>query len=84
MKLYNIPDAREFFSRVQGCSGRVFVVEKDGNMQDLKALAQSFICSEMVDNISGIPEIRIVAEKPSDSIALLNYVAGMHFDKKSA
>lgn len=84
MKLYNITNAAEFLNRVLACRGMVYAVEADGRAHDLKALAQYLISSNMADKIDGIREIDLAVEKPADRALLLNYVAGMKLNRKTA
>ena len=84
MKLYNISNAGEFLTRVLDCKGMVYAVESDGRAQDLKELAQYLISSGMAGKIEGIREIDLAVEKPVDRTLLLNYVAGMKLNRKTA
>lgn len=84
MKLYSISNAGEFLNRVLDCKGMVYAVEPDGEAQDLKLLAQYLINSNMADRIDGFREIDLVVEKPADRVLLLNYVAGMKLNRKTA
>lgn len=84
MKLYNISNAGEFLNRVLECKGMVYAVEPDGKAQDLKELAQYLIGSGMADKIDGFREIDLAVEKPVDRTLLLNYVAGMKLNRKTA
>ena len=84
MKLYTISNAEEFLTRVLDCKGMVYAIEADGKAQDLKALAQYLISTGMAGKIDGFREIDLVFEKSVDRTLLLNYVAGMKLNRKTA
>ena len=59
-----------------------FDVILDGYPRD-KAQAE-YIMNNMADKIDGIREIDLAVEKPVDRALLLNYVAGMKLNRKTA
>ena len=64
--------------------GMVYAVEADGKAQDLKELVRYLISSGLADKIDSIHEIDLAVEKPVDRTLLLNYVAGMKLNRKTA
>ena len=84
MKLYNIPNARRFMEKILECTGRIYKREADGSAQDMREMAQYLINSGMADQITGIQEIDLVIESVDDMVILLNYAAGMHYERRAA
>ena len=70
--------------KILECTGRIYKREADGSGRDMREMAQYLIDSGMADQITSIREIDLVIENVDDMVMLLNYAAGMHYERKAA
>lgn len=77
MKIFGITNIPAFMSCIRKCTGEVEFKDKNGEMRDLKALAQQFEVIEDSFAVARLDELTIRAKSPEDQCRLLNYAAEM-------
>ena len=77
MKLFGITNISAFMSCIRECTGEVEFRDKNGEMRDLKALAQQLEVIEDSFTAARLDELTICAKSPEDQCRLLNYAAEM-------
>lgn len=77
MKIYNINNVPAFLQRVRSCSGNVSLEDKNGNRQDLKALARQLEIIEPSLAGAKLSELTVYFEKSEDCFRMTNYLAEM-------
>lgn len=77
LKLFGITNVPSFMNCIRECTGEVEFRDKNGEMRDLKAIAQQFAVIEDSFAVARLDELTICAKSPEDRCRLLNYAAEM-------
>ena len=77
MKIFGITNVPAFMNCVRKCAGEVEFRDKNGDMRDLKALAQQIEAIEGSFAVARLDELTIHAKLPEDQCRLLNYAVEM-------
>lgn len=76
MKIQNIKNPEALFEVIDKCSGRVELVTGEGDRLNLKSkLCQLISLTHIFSlDVSGIPEMELIAYEPEDVKKLLDYM----------
>ncbi len=77
MKLYSISNISSFMNCVRNCTGEVILEDKDGQLHDLKALANSIKGIENQIIGGKLDELTVYIRHPDDQFRMINYMAEM-------
>ena len=75
MKIFSINNIPVFMQRVRDCAGKVSFEDKNGDRQDLKALAHLFESISLSDG--RLDELTVYFEKEEDCCRIINYLVEM-------
>lgn len=77
MKIFSISNIPVFMHRIRSCAGNVVFEDKNGNRQDLKALARQLESIESSLTGAKLDELTVFFEKEEDCCRMINYLVEM-------
>ena len=75
MKLFNIENIPSFMNCVRECEGEIAFEDNNGELHDLKALANSFKGIENTINGGRLNSLTIHVSHPDDQYRIISYMA---------
>ena len=77
MRIFSINNIPVFMQRVRSCTGNVSKQDRNGNHQDLKALAAQLESIEHTLSDAKLDELTVHFEKEEDCYRMVNYLVEM-------
>ena len=74
MIFYNIHHAKEFFSELSKCTGRIDIVSSDGSIEMLKAASEPLADDKWNDCDEAINQMELKFHSPEDLVEMLMYI----------
>ena len=74
MIFYNIRHAKEFFSEISKCTGRIDIISSDGNIEELKDASGPLTDEKWNDCDGIINQLELRFHNPEDLVEMLMYI----------